>query len=164
MKEGVKMNIKIMSRKRVEQFCEKAMEQQTALISITDYDNSFAVIKNPPQYLLQLAFNDVPVGDGFFEEMGRQLSQKEVANLEERYHSITHSQVSQIVDFYNAIKDKAQLLILQCEHGQSRSAAIAAAIMEYETANGIDIFANDWYCPNKSIFRKVLSALKTASR
>ena len=154
------MKIKISSRKNIEDFCRNPMQHNTALISITDYDNSFANLKYQPQYLLQLVFDDVPVGDGFIEEEGRKLTDLEIAKLEARYHSITNEQVEQIVNFYNKVKEKVDLLICQCEHGQSRSAAVAAAIMEYETKTGIDIFANDWYYPNKSLFRKVLKQLK----
>ena len=154
------MKIKISSRKNIEDFCRNPMQHNTALISITDYDNSFANLKYQPQYLLLLDFDDVPVGDGFIEEEGRKLTDLEIAKLEARYHSITTEQVEQIVNFYNEVKEKVDLLICQCEHGQSRSAAVAAAIMEYETKTGIDIFANDWYYPNKSLFRKVLKQLK----
>lgn len=154
------MDIKIMSRKNIEDFCQTQMKQETALISVTDFDYSFANLKHKPQYLLQLSFDDVPVGDGFFEEAGRKLSEAEITELEKRYHSITDDQIEQIVGFYNSVKTSTELLICQCEHGQSRSAAIAAAIMEYETASGIKIFANDWYYPNKSLFRKILNHLK----
>lgn len=157
------MKIKIASRKNIEKFCQNPMKRQTALISITDYDGDFAALEHKPQYLLQLAFDDVPVGDGFIEEEGRDLTDAEIAELEKQYHSITDEQIYQIVSFYNTVKDCADLLICQCEHGQSRSAAIAAAIMEYETKSGIDVFANDWYYPNKSLFRKVLRVLRNSA-
>lgn len=155
------MKIKIMSRRKIEDFCLNPMQEQTALISITDFDNTFANLKHKPQFLLQLMFDDVPVGDGFVEEEGRKLTQKEITELEIKYHSITDKQVVEIVEFYNSVKDSVDLLICQCEHGQSRSAAIAAAIMEYESRKGIDVFANDWYYPNKSLFRKVLKHLNS---
>ena len=155
------MKIRITSRKKIEEFCRNPMQEETALISITDHDNSFATLEYKPQHLLQLAFDDVPAGDGFIEEEGRKLTDEEIAELEKAYHSITSEQVQQIVDFYHSIKSSADLLICQCEHGQSRSAAIAAAIMEYEARTGITVFSNDWYCPNKSLFRKVLKALKS---
>ncbi len=52
------MNIKIMSRDAIEMFCEHPFVEKIALISITDYDYSFAELKNKPQHLLQLAFDD----------------------------------------------------------------------------------------------------------
>ena len=158
------MKIKISSRKNIEDFCRNPMQHNTALLSITDYDNSFANLKYQPQYLLLLAFDDVPVGDGFIEEEGRKLTDIEISELEVRYHSITTEQVEQIVNFYTEVKEKVDLLIVQCEHGQSRSAAIAAAIMEHETKTGINIFANDWFYPNKSLFRIVLKSLNKAEK
>lgn len=153
------MKIKIMSRRKIEDFCLNPMQEQTALISITDFDNTFANLKHKPQLLLQLMFDDVPVGDGFIEEEGRKLSPNEIVELEKRYHSITDKQVEEIVEFYNFVKDSVDLLICQCEHGQSRSAAIAAAIMEYESRKGIEVFSNDWYYPNKSVYRKIIKKL-----
>ncbi|MBQ8207522.1 MAG: hypothetical protein IJZ89_02170 [Clostridia bacterium] len=72
---------------------------------------------------------------------------------------LSDEQAKQISDFYREVKDDVDIIICQCEHGQSRSAAIAAAILEYEYKKGIDIFANDDYFPNKVIFRKVLKSL-----
>lgn len=50
--------------------------------------------------------------------------------------------------------------ICQCEHGESRSAATAAAITEFYNHNGIEIFANYKYCPNQLIYNKVYDALQ----
>jgi hypothetical protein len=72
---------------------------------------------------------------------------------------LTDYQAEQIARFVKIIWNKVDVLICQCEHGQSRSAAIAAAIMEYETKNGIEIFAHDDYYPNKTIFKKILTQL-----
>ena len=51
-------------------------------------------------------------------------------------------------------------IICQCEYGQSRSAACAAAVLEYYDKCGIDIFADYRYYPNQLIFNKLLTALK----
>ena len=64
-----------------------------------------------------------------------------------------------IVDFYNNIFGHAVVLIIQCEHGESRSAAIVAAIMEHRYRSDIKIFADERYCPNKSIYKKVFNKL-----
>ena len=50
-------------------------------------------------------------------------------------------------------------IICQCEYGQSRSAACAAAIREYYYNDGISVFADYRYYPNQLIFNKVLKAL-----
>ena len=136
------MKIEIKSREEIENI---TLPGNTALISITDVGWTFATLKNQPDYLLQIAFDDVD--DEIFLDA-------------EKYHMLTDEQAKQIVDFYAKIKDKADTLICQCEHGQSRSAAIAAAILEYESKCGIDIFINDNYYPNKTIFKKIFKQLK----
>lgn len=149
------MEIKILSRDAIK---TKFLPAKTAVISITDYDWSFAKLANKPDYLLQLAFDDID-GDVFMDELGRKPTSEEMQAIEQKYHMLSDEQAKEIADFYHSICDKADLLICQCEHGQSRSAAIAAAIMEYEHCNGIHIFASDDYYPNKIIFRKVLKAI-----
>lgn len=51
-------------------------------------------------------------------------------------------------------------IICQCEYGQSRSAACAAAILEYYEHRGIDVFADYRYYPNQLVFNKLLKALR----
>ena len=58
-----------------------------------------------------------------------------------------------------AVRDGLDI-ICQCEYGQSRSAACAAAIKEYFDGNGIEIFADYRYYPNQLIFNKLLEALR----
>lgn len=54
-------------------------------------------------------------------------------------------------------------IICQCEYGQSRSAACAAAILEFFCKDGISIFADYRYYPNQLIFNKILAALREAN-
>ena len=70
-------------------------------------------------------------------------------------------QANKIAIFYDNNKEKISTLICQCEHGQSRSAAVAAAILEFRSRRGIQIFADDRYFPNKVVFRKVLKAIQS---
>ena len=51
-------------------------------------------------------------------------------------------------------------IICQCEYGQSRSAACAAAIREHFFHDGITVFSDYRYCPNQLVYHKVLEALK----
>lgn len=60
------------------------------------------------------------------------------------------------------IKDaiaRGLVLICQCEYGQSRSAACAAAILQYYEKRGIDIFADYRYYPNQLVYHKIYDAL-----
>lgn len=60
---------------------------------------------------------------------------------------------------YEAIHDGFEI-ICQCDYGQSRSAACAAAILQHFEGCGIDIFADYRYYPNQLVYHKVLDALE----
>lgn len=153
------MKIQIRSRARIEELALKPFAERTALISITDYGYGFAELRNKPDHLLQLAFNDID-NDVFLDELGRKPTEEERINIENKYYMLTDEQAKQIADFIHKVYDKVEVIICQCEHGQSRSAAIAAAILEIKSKRGIEIFADDRYYPNKTIFKKVLKATK----
>lgn len=152
------MEIRIMSRQTVEDFAKKTLPEKTAIISITDYGWDFLELENEPEYLLQLEFDDIDA-DVFVDELGRKPTDSERQMIERKYHMLSDYQADEIAEFYYSVRNKVDLFICQCEHGQSRSAAIAAAIMEHEYASGIKIFASDDYFPNKTIFKKVLNAI-----
>lgn len=147
-----------MSRDAIEMFCEHPFVEKTALISITDYDYDFAQLKNKPHHLLQLAFDDVD-SDVFIDELSEDASADDKLKIEKKYHMFSDKQALQVAEFVNAVWDMVDIIICQCEHGQSRSAAIAAAIMQYKYEKGIDIFADDNYYPNKFVYRKVFNSL-----
>ena len=50
-------------------------------------------------------------------------------------------------------------IVCQCEHGESRSPAAAAAINEFFNHDGIEVFADYNYCPNQIIYNKLYFAL-----
>ncbi len=154
------MKIVIKSRATIEEIAKNPFPEKTALISITDYGCDFADLKHKPDYLLQLAFDDVD-RDVFLDELDTYTpTDEDRIRIENKYHMFSDEQAKQIADFYNEVADKVDYIVCQCEHGQSRSAAIVAAFMEYRSKNGIKIFADDRYYPNKTIFKKVLKYLK----
>lgn len=67
----------------------------------------------------------------------------------------------EIVEFYFSIREKVNTLICQCEYGESRSVAVAAAISEFESREGLQYFIDEKYFPNKLVFRKVFAALRS---
>lgn len=150
------MKLFITNRARIEKMGQYGFMEKAALISITDYGTPPVELKIEPRFLLQLSFDDVPLGKALDAEYGRTLTDEEITNAEKELHAITDKQAKMIVDFYDEIYARANVLICQCEHGESRSAAIVAAIMEYHYKKGIKIFADERYCPNKSIYKKVL--------
>ncbi len=60
---------------------------------------------------------------------------------------------------YKAKADKLDI-VCQCEYGQSRSAACAAAILQHFSRRGIDVFADYRYYPNQLVYHKVFDALE----
>ena len=50
-------------------------------------------------------------------------------------------------------------ILCQCEYGQRRSAAYAAAIWEHFDGTGISIFADYRYYPNQVVYHKIIDAL-----
>ena len=152
------MEVLILSRAKIEELARDGFAEHTAVISITDAQWSFAKLKHNPEFLLQMAFDDVD-DDIFLDVFGGMPTEDERAHIERKYYMFSDMQAKQIAEFYLSVKGAAKVLICQCEHGQSRSAAVAAAIMEYRSKSGIDVFAADGYYPNKRVFRKVLKAL-----
>ena len=64
---------------------------------------------------------------------------------------------------YDAYRNGYEV-ICQCDFGQSRSAACAAAILEHFEHRGIDVFADYRYYPNQLVFNKMLDALRDFER
>ncbi len=69
-------------------------------------------------------------------------------------------EVDELARFIHKAVDDGMDFICQCEYGQSRSAACAAAILEFYEKNGISIFADYRYYPNQLVFNKVKKALE----
>ena len=65
----------------------------------------------------------------------------------------------QLAEFIKAAVSDGLDIICQCDYGQSRSAACAAAILQYYENRGIDVFADYRYYPNQLVYHKVFDAL-----
>ena len=64
---------------------------------------------------------------------------------------------------YRAVADGLDI-ICQCEYGQSRSAATAAAILEHFEGKGLSVFADERYYPNQAVYHKVFDALEKVKK
>ena len=157
------MEVAIFNRDQIETLAQGGFAERTALISITDAGWKFASLENKPDFLLQLAFDDVD-NDVFVDELGRTPTAEERSQIESKYYMLTDEQAGEIASFILSVQDNVDLLICQCEHGQSRSAAVAAAVLEYLNKSGIEIFADDNYYPNKMVFKKVLEQMRKRGR
>lgn len=143
MNENSLLQILITDKEGIESIATEPFHDNTAWISITDFDMEyeFPTLKHNPKWILKLRFDDIVI-----DSDGLQV--------------ITDSQAETIAKFVKSILGKAKTLICQCEYGQSRSPAIAAAISEFLYQNGIWIFADEQYFPNRTVFHKVLGALR----
>ena len=152
------MKIIILGREELEELSQNPFPQNTGIISVVDYGAESIKLQHAPDYLLQLSFNNVD-SISFDWETGKEPNEIERITLERKYHMLTDPQAKQIVDFYLSIENQISTLICQCECGISRSSAIASAILEYRNKQGIKIFADERYEPNKNVFRKVYKYL-----
>lgn len=152
------MNVEIMSREALTELAKEPFPEDTAVISITNTDAADVTLEHQPDRLLRLKFDDV--SDEIFEELlGRKPNVREMHQIASRFHMLSNAQAQQMADFILRMRNKGTL-ICQCEHGQSRSAGVAAAVMEYYSQKGINIFADVRYYPNKHVFRKLLCSLR----
>lgn len=81
-----------------------------------------------------------------------------------QYKTITPRQARAIADFVKKNIRKADLVLVHCEAGISRSAAVAAAIMRYYWGDDRPVFRHPRYNPNMTVYRAVLKALRAKSR
>lgn len=153
------MDIRIMGRERLEMISLFPFPPETAVISITDHDAPPVQLKNRPQHLLRLSFDDVDLACLNIDVDRRKTSEEE---LIAKYHLCTTAHAEKIAKFYQSVSSSVGLLICQCEFGQSRSAAVAAAIAEFHMRSGIDIFADQRYFPNKRVYHLTIDALRKA--
>ena len=128
------------------------------MISICDFGCDFAQMLYKPDYLLCVQFDGV--GEDVYEDvLGRKPTRQERRKIEAKYHMITERQATEIAEFYFGVRGKVNTMICQCEYGEARSAAVAAAISELESRERLQYFIDEKYFPNKHVFRKVFATL-----
>jgi len=83
---------------------------------------------------------------------------------EQHFRLFDDGQARKIAEFVLSNQKKIDVLICQCEQGQSRSAVCAAAVAELLYETGEVIFADERYSPNVIVYQKTLEALKKYKR
>lgn len=147
------MNVKIYSHEEIQKLIDTDFPKNCAVISFYDPPTAkgFRAMpvdyKNKPERLFQVAVNDIDIE--VLEDYGLTF---------ETYFT----EVDELAEFIISAHKDGLDIICQCEYGQSRSAACAAAILEYFEKNGISIFRDYRYYPNQLIFNKVLEALENS--
>lgn len=150
------MNVSIYSRTAIQKRINNDFPANTAVISFYDPKDSRGYGNNTPvDYLEQcerifyVCIHDIDIE--VLEDFGLTF---------ETYFP----EVDELADFIIQSEKDGLDIICQCEYGQSRSAACAAAILEYFYHNGISIFADYRYYPNQLIFNKILNSLKKKAK
>ena len=145
------MNIKILSKKSAEYLLKTEFPKNTAVISFCsppaprlDNDICQPDYGNKAEEVFYVSIHDIDL-----EVLGN--------------YGLTYEtyfpEADDLAEFIKAAHDKGLDIMCQCEYGQSRSAACAAAISQYYFQNGIDIFADYRYYPNQLVYHKIYDAL-----
>lgn len=146
------LKILIYSRKEVEKIIQSGFPKNTAVISFYNPSDSvrdkiYAPVDyaGKPERIFQVALYDIHIS------MLRQ-------------YRLTYQtyfpEASALAKFIYQAKTDGLDIICQCEHGESRSPACAAAILEHFYKNGISIFADYRYFPNQLVYHKIFDALE----
>ena len=149
------MKIYIYSRDDMEQRLQEGPLHNTAVISFYDPPSS----RTPRDYApLDYSRHDCPVYALGIHDIDPEALPEFGLSMETYF-----PEAQQLALFIKAAVAQNLDIACQCEYGQSRSAACAAAIKEFYEHDGISIFADYRYYPNQLIFNKLLSALKAVN-
>lgn len=145
------MNVFIYSRKAIEKMLESDFPEDVAVISFYNPPKSVSDNVNAPvdysaktDRVYRAAIHDIDL------------------SVLPKYH-LTYDtyfpETEEMAAFIYQAKEDGLDIICQCEYGESRSSACAAAILEHFYKNGISIFADYRYYPNQVVYHKVFDAL-----
>lgn len=146
------MNVSIHSRESIEALLREGLPPNTAIISFCDPVTSrtpkgykpvdYSGVTNP---VFQIAVHDIDL---------------EILGEYNLTYETYFPEAQALAAFIYSAFDGGMNILCQCEYGQSRSAACAAAIIEHFYGKGISIFADYRYYPNQLVFHKVFDALE----
>lgn len=145
------MEVSIYSRKAIKELIEKVFPQNTAVISFytpkskRDYKESRVDYSGVCDRVFYVGIPDIDIE--ILSEYG--------------YTYKTYlAEADELAKFIDKAKENGHDIICQCDYGQSRSAACAAAILQYFEGRGIDVFSDYRYYPNQLVYHKVFDALE----
>lgn len=151
----MKTKVEIMSRKAMKELIESGFPENTAVISFYDPNDGRGLTRLKEyepinyngicDYVFTVGVHDIDIET--LEDYG--LS-----------YETYFPEVEKLADFICIVVEQRMDIICQCEYGQSRSAACAAAIKEHFEKSGIEVFADYRYYPNRLIFNKIYDALR----
>ena len=145
------MEVSIYSRKAIKELMDKGFPQNTAVIS-------FYTPKNKRDYE-EKRVDYIDVCDRVFYVGIPDIDIEILSEYGYTYKTYL-AEADELAKFIDKAKENGLDIICQCDYGQSRSAACAAAILQYYEGRGIDIFADYRYYPNQLVYHKIFDALE----
>lgn len=146
------MDVKIYSREAIEALLQNNFPANTAVISFYD----------PPSKRTPKDYHPVDYSGKCSRVFYVSVHDIDIEILDD--YGLTFDtyfpQKDELAQFIYEAKKDGMDIICQCEYGQSRSAACAAAIKEHFYKTGIWVFADYRYYPNQLIFNKLFNALE----
>lgn len=145
------MNVTICSRKSAEELLRTGFPPHTAVISFYDPPSRQRAAPVPP-----------PDYDGkaarVFSVAVHDLDLTALPDVGLTYDTYL-PEADALAEFIYQSRADGLDILCQCEYGQSRSTACAAAILEHFDGIGISVFADYRYYPNQVVYHKIMDAL-----
>lgn len=145
------MEVSIYSRKAIKELMDKGFPQNIAVISFytpknkRDYEEKRVDYSGVCDRVFYVGIPDIDIE--ILSEYG--------------YTYKTYlAEADELAKFIDKAKENDLDIICQCDYGQSRSAACAAAILQHFEKRGIDIFVDYRYYPNQLVYHKIFDALE----
>lgn len=136
------MKVTILSKSELFNLIEKkALTSKSAIVSFADEEDDFLDFPKDSN-VLKIVFYDI----------------RPSSTIKEHYDRLL-PEAKDIARFVNQKILEGKDIICQCDYGISRSAGLAAAILERYAHRGIDVFANYKYTPNQFVYNKVYQEL-----
>lgn len=139
------MKVDIRSRKVVENMKKEDFPKNTAVISFYDPEGTKVDYTGYADNVFYVQIYDIDI---------------DVLDKYGLTEGTYFPEADDLAAFIYDAKNKGIDITCQCQYGQSRSAACAAAILQHFEKNGISIFADYRYYPNQLVYHKVYDALE----
>ena len=137
------MKVSILSKSELFKLIENnKLTSKSAVVSFADEEDEFLDFPKDID-VLKVVFYDI----------------RPSSTVKEHYDSIL-PEAKSIANFVSQAINKGKDIICQCDYGISRSAGLAAAILERYAHKGLEVFADYKYTPNLFVYNKVYAELK----
>ena len=145
------MKVEIYSRKAIDELIARGFPQDTAVISFYTPNTKCEGLQSPVDYsgicnnVFYVGIPDIDI---------------EILTDYGYTYDTYLVEADELAIFIYEARVEGLDIICQCDYGQSRSAACAAAILQHFERRGIDVFADYRYYPNQLVYHKIFDALE----